>query len=90
MVLISVKWLFVHFDSCHVYIFSNQLLQEGVQRGAGEGKKGGGRREKRGREKRREAEKDVGEMGEGGGRKGPFLPPPTPRPPASEKNKNTN
>ena len=30
MVLISVKWLFMHFDSCHVYIFYIQLLQKRI------------------------------------------------------------
>ena len=31
MVLISVKWLFMHFDSCHVYIFYIQLFQKRIK-----------------------------------------------------------
>ena len=76
MVLISVKRLFVHFDSCHVYIFYNQLLQEGVQGGTGEWKKGGREKREKGRDKRREAERQEGEKGEGGGRKGSLFTPP--------------
>ena len=31
MVLISVKWLFMHFDSCHAYIFYIQLFQKRIK-----------------------------------------------------------
>ena len=31
MVLISVKWLFMHFDSCHAYIFYIELFQKRIK-----------------------------------------------------------
>ena len=31
MVLISVRWLFMHFDSCHVYNFYIQLFQKRIK-----------------------------------------------------------